>query len=82
MCFINFEILIHLSISITEDVPISHKNRAFRFPGIHIMSMRLEKPHPQVLPLALELGIFGPFNVFPSQKNTDMSKGTKIWFPD
>ena len=51
MCFINLEILIQLYISATEDVPMSHKNRAFQFPRIHMLARRLEIPHSKVSPL-------------------------------
>lgn len=64
MYFINLEILVHLNISATEDVPMSHKNGAFQFSRIHMMARRLEIPPPKVLPLV-------PPVYFPHRK-TDM----------
>ena len=62
MYFINLEILVHLNISATEDVPMSHKNGAFQFSRIHMMARRLEIPPPKGFASC-------PSSVLPSQKH-------------
>lgn len=71
MYFINLEILIHLNISATEDVPMSHKNGAFQFSRIHMMARRLEIPPPKGFASC-------PSSVLPSQKNRHVKKAPRF----
>lgn len=70
--FIKFEILICLNISTIPDAPISHKNRALRILRIHVMSMRLEYPRPNVSASCSGAGCFRPLQCIFSHRKTCM----------